>query len=165
MTFALFILAVLTVFSVVILILMLTRRIPAGRFFIFFVGFGLPFLGIGLLKENLKPIFPINICLADIFIVPSVNEGVPISLVNAIRHHIPVITSNLPQLVDIVIERGYGLVFLRGDSFDLYNNILNLISNESLRLTYSTNCQKYQINTWSDSANDYINLYKGLLET
>jgi O-antigen ligase len=71
MTVAMLALAVTSVLTLAVLILMLPLRIPAGRSLIYLIAFSLPFLGAQYLIGDSKPIFPINLCLADVFVFPA----------------------------------------------------------------------------------------------
>ena len=78
-----------------------------------------------------------NGCLADIysksqlFVLPSQNEGLPRTVLEAMACEIPVITSNLDQLEPVVEGAGYTVP--PGDVTEMTESILELLTNPGLR--------------------------------
>lgn len=74
--------------------------------------------------ENMPDIYQ----QSEIFVLPSLNEGVPKSMMEAMSCGLPVIISDLPHLRDIVQD--CGLMFARGDLLELIKAISFLLDNK-----------------------------------
>ena len=72
---------------------------------------------------------------SDIFILPSYNEGLPLALLEAMGWSLPVITTPVAAIPDIVKSEKNGLLVQPGDVKNLYQSMALLIENESLRLS------------------------------
>ena len=67
---------------------------------------------------------------ADVFAMPSVREGLPIVLLEAMACGLPVVASNLPGSTDTMIEPGVnGLLVPPGDAAALAEGLTTLLSN------------------------------------
>ncbi len=69
---------------------------------------------------------------ADLLVLPSVQEGQGISLLEAQATAKPVVAFNVSAVNEVVIDKETGLL-VKPDSYELANAILNLLSNSSLR--------------------------------
>jgi len=82
---------------------------------------------------------------ADIFVLPSIEmksgdtEGLGVVLLEAMASGVPVVGSNTGGIVDIIEDRKTGLLVKPGDTNDLADKLLILLSNEDLRNTLSAN--------------------------
>jgi len=97
---------------------------------------------------------------SDIFILPSLMEGVPRTMLEAMACGIPIIVTDLPHLK--VIVEGAGLIFPPGDSAELSCAISRLLNNKELALQLgetgrSKIVQQY---SWKDTVEKTINVYK-----
>lgn len=70
---------------------------------------------------------------ASIFCLPSYNEGFPMAVLDAFAYGLPVITTPVGGLPDVMIDGYNGLIFTPGDISTLSDKILELICNEELR--------------------------------
>jgi glycosyltransferase involved in cell wall biosynthesis len=75
----------------------------------------------------------------DIFILPSYNEGVPIAILEAFSYGIPVISTNISGIPELVIDNRNGMLITPGDKIGLYLGILKLIENPELRQRFGCN--------------------------
>ena len=66
---------------------------------------------------------------ASIFALPSVKEGLPKVLLQAMASELAVAASEIPGIVDVVSNGKNGLLFKQGDAQDLARCILGLLSN------------------------------------
>lgn len=71
---------------------------------------------------------------ADIFVLPTYNEGLPLALMEAMGWGLPVITTPVSGIPDIVKSGKNGLLVNPGDSQQLSEAMQLLIENEDLRL-------------------------------
>lgn len=80
-----------------------------------------------------------EISLGDIFIFPSLYEGFPNALCEAMSVGIPVIASHCSGNVDVVRDGIDGFLFPIGDISILVSKIITLIENEHIRRLFSQN--------------------------
>lgn len=71
--------------------------------------------------------------LADVYILPSYIEGVPISILEAESYHKPVITTNVGGIPSIVQNKETGLFVTPGNRGEIYQAIKTLTDDEHLR--------------------------------
>lgn len=76
----------------------------------------------------------------DIIVLSSHHEGLSLASIEAMASGNPFIASDVPGLREIV--KGYGLVFEKGNTQDLVENILNLEQNPDLRHQVIVDCQQ-----------------------
>lgn len=67
---------------------------------------------------------------ADVYILPSFNEGLPISILEAMSHGCPIISSPVGGIPEII--RGNGVLVTPGDSEDIFKGIRRYIDNPQL---------------------------------
>lgn len=68
--------------------------------------------------------------IADIYIIPSIFEGNPISLLEALYNEMPIIGSDTSGINDIIANNENGLLFGINDPTDLKKKIMYLINNQ-----------------------------------
>jgi len=84
----------------------------------------------------------------DIFVLPSLNEGMSNALLEAMASKNAIITSDIPENVELIKDEEDGLNFKAGESGDLNTKIHHLIENED-------DCQKYIKNSFYKIKNNY----------
>jgi glycosyltransferase involved in cell wall biosynthesis len=72
---------------------------------------------------------------ADVFVLPSYNEGLPMALLEAMGWGLPSITTPVGGIPELVSSSKNGLLVTPGDIQQLSEAMQSLISNESLRLS------------------------------
>lgn len=80
--------------------------------------------------------------LADIYVIPSLFEGTPKSLLEAMNNGLPVIGSDTNGINNIITHNANGLLFKISDEKDLSIKLKTLIENEELRDRLSTSAKK-----------------------
>lgn len=75
---------------------------------------------------------------SDIFVLPSLWEGMPITLIEAMATGIPIISSCVGGVPDMLLNRESGIL-IEGDKKSIVNSINLLIDNEELRKTIGVN--------------------------
>jgi len=99
----------------------------------------------------------------DVLIVPSIwYENSPLTIHEAFIAKIPVITSNIGGMADLVQHMENGLLFKVGDSEDLYRKIKLIIDDPSLIEKLSSNIKP--VKTIEENAEEIEKIYKGLLK-
>lgn len=100
---------------------------------------------------------------SEVFVLPSLNEGVPRTILEAMACGVPVVCTELPQLVKIV--KGCGFVVPLRDSHAIAESIINIISNRELAHEFGETgrakvVEKY---SWVDTVKKTVRLYEELL--
>lgn len=100
---------------------------------------------------------------SDVFVLPSIEEGVPRTILEAMSCGIPIVCSKLSHLVDIVKNAGF-LVPIR-DSEALAEKISIILSDKELATRFGNNGRKNTINnySWEDTVKRTIKLYEKLI--
>jgi len=71
---------------------------------------------------------------SDVFVLPSHAEGVPMAMLEAMAFGLPVVTTAVGGIPDVVTDGREGLVVSPGDIDELRQALQTLVDNESLRL-------------------------------
>ena len=102
----------------------------------------------------------------DIFVLPSFQEGLPNSLLEAMACRLPVVATRIGGVVDVVKDGENGILVNPGDSNDLTEGLLRLLKDDELAAYIALNAYKTIRNSYSiDSiATRYIELYRQLLK-
>lgn len=87
---------------------------------------------------------------SDIFVLPSYNEGLPISILEAISYALPVISTNVGSIEEAVIENENGNLFEPGNISQLKLLLEKLIKDSQLRKSYSQYSRKLAESKFSD---------------
>ena len=101
---------------------------------------------------------------SDVFVLPSIMEGVPRTLLEAMACGVPVVTTNLSHLVDIV--NGAGLVVPSKNSQLLTDAILTILDDESqAKLMGDLGKIKVQNQySWEDTVKKTLELYDSVIQ-
>jgi glycosyltransferase involved in cell wall biosynthesis len=92
---------------------------------------------------------PALLANSDIYVLPSLLENQPLSVVEAQIAGMPVIVSDAGGLPEIVEHQVTGLISPAGDPEALYQNLNLLLDDEKLRKTLGDNASKWGKNHWS----------------
>lgn len=105
--------------------------------------------------------------LSDIFVLPSLAEGLSVSLLEAMSYGLAVVVSDIPANRELVVDGTHGLVFSPGDGGQLARAILKLVDNPSLRedLGGSAARRVREEFVLDDMVDRYQDLYSRLLRT
>lgn len=76
---------------------------------------------------------PEYLCMADVFVLPSIHEGLGISLIEAMACGVPVIGSRVDGITDIIDAEKNGILVAPGDVKALADGIVRLLCNKNLR--------------------------------
>ena len=95
---------------------------------------------------------------ADIFALPTYNEGLPLALLEAMGWGLPVITTPVGGIPDIITSNSNGLLINPGDLQQLYKAMQSLIRDDRLRFSLGSNARA-SVATF-DIKNYYISLRK-----
>ena len=92
------------------------------------------FLG-GVADKKLREMY----CTSDVFILPSIWEGLPVTLLEAWSAKLPVIVTNVGAIRDICVDEMNGLVVRPKDPESIADAMLRLIEDEELRRKLAKN--------------------------
>ena len=104
---------------------------------------------------------------SDIFVLPSRNEGLPISILEAMSLKLPVIVSNVGGNGELVEDGKHGFVVEKENEFELAEKIKKLILDENSRKELGLagfNHVKKNF-SFSDMVNKYNDVYDGSMES
>lgn len=74
---------------------------------------------------------------ADVFVLPSVSEGMPMALLEALGMGVAVVASNLTGISDVVEDGRHGLLTPPGKPDSLAHAVIRLLENQALRVNLS----------------------------
>jgi glycosyltransferase involved in cell wall biosynthesis len=69
----------------------------------------------------------------DIFVLPSYAEGMPMSILEAMAYSVPVVSTFVGGIPELVIDGETGCLFKSGDLDEMYGKIAYLVQDENLR--------------------------------
>ncbi|MDZ7724830.1 MAG: glycosyltransferase family 4 protein [candidate division KSB1 bacterium] len=103
---------------------------------------------------------------ADLFVLPSLSEGLPLSIIEAMYCRLPVIATNVGGIPEIIIHKKTGLLVEPADSEDLYRKIMTLYPNAELRQKLVTNAYDYAVKNFSITTmiKSYVQFYNQVLK-
>ena len=100
---------------------------------------------------------------ADIVVLCSDNEGMPLSLIEASSIGVPIIASNVGSVCEIVTDEENGLLVEAGNIDSFYSNTMRLLENPSLRQKMSESKHKSRTDfTFKQSASNHAAIYQKL---
>ena len=105
---------------------------------------------------------------ADIFVLPSQNEGTPNALLEAMACGLPVIASKVGGIPDLIHDNTEGLLFESGSKDDLKEKLNRLIQDKQLQKMLAKNAQKKistHYDSWENQAKKLLALYEQLLSS
>lgn len=102
---------------------------------------------------------------SDVYVLPSLQEGMPNSLLEAMACGLPVIASRIGGVVDVVEDGKSGILFEAGDVSGLASAMVRLLNDSELRLKLGTEARRRVVENFSIDriADEYIKLYKEVL--
>jgi glycosyltransferase involved in cell wall biosynthesis len=105
---------------------------------------------------------------ADIFVLPSQNEGTPNALLEAMASGLPVIASKVGGIPELIQDNTEGLLFESGSKDDLKEKLNRLTQDKQLQKMLAKNA-KNKITThygsWKIQAEQLLELYEQLLSS
>ncbi len=92
----------------------------------------------GYIKTNLDR----YISKFDAYIFPSLNEGMPYSILEAAKNYIPIITTDAGGISEFIIHRKTGIVVKKQSPKDIAKAVIFLLKNQSISLKLVNNSYK-----------------------
>jgi glycosyltransferase involved in cell wall biosynthesis len=102
----------------------------------------------------------------DIYVQPSLSEGLPVSLLEAMSLGIPVIATDVGGAAEIIRNDEYGMLVARCSSKELYTGLKKVIENREASIMKALRAKEMVNRQFSLNAmtTQYINLYEKLLQ-
>lgn len=102
---------------------------------------------------------------ADIFILPSLAEGMPLVVLEAMGTGLPIIASRVQGIEELVTEDINGALFNPGDVEELTNCLIKLINNGEMRVEMGKkSTEKVVPFDWKNIADAYLTLYEDIIK-
>lgn len=89
---------------------------------------------------------------ADVYCLPSYNEGFPMGVLEAMSANIPVVASTAGGIPDAISDQVDGLLIEAGDVENLAKQLIEIIANRELNQRLSTSAKNKFINNFSKQA-------------
>lgn len=111
-------------------------------------------------RRDLDALYP---CM-DIFVLPSLVEGLPMALLEAMSWSLPVIATGVGQIPKVIEDKVTGIITPAGSSSDIKEALLTLIKNPSKSKEFGRNGHDKVKDLYSaeQMADQYIALYQDL---
>ncbi|MDA1475081.1 glycosyltransferase family 4 protein [Bacillus changyiensis] len=105
---------------------------------------------------------PYLMTLADIFVLPSLLENQPLSVIEAQLAGLPVIVSDAGGIPEIVEHEMTGLITPKGDKEALANCLNRLLEDEAQRKELGANAREFALEYWNmdDAVNHILTVYQ-----
>ncbi len=88
---------------------------------------------------------------ADIFVFPSLGEGFPRVLYEAMTHGLPIVATDVGGVSSEVIDGARGMLVPPADATAIAQNIVKIIEDDDLRRRLISNCLKHMELSFKDS--------------
>jgi len=89
-------------------------------------------------KEKLKQLFR----EADMFVLPSKSEGIPKVLLEAMAYGVPILTTNVGGIPEMITHNENGILIPPRSSKDIARSVVNLVEDDQLRKELGVNARK-----------------------
>ena len=108
---------------------------------------------------------PDLLAMMDLFVLPSRNEGMPISILEAMSCGKPIIATDVGSVASVVLNGENGFIVAQDDSSMLARHIIHLLKNDSMRLAYGQRSRKMIEDSYDKhyTMTKYLKLYSQCL--
>lgn len=97
---------------------------------------------ITILKASPHSDIPEYLAAADVFVLPSISEGMPLALMEAMAIGLPVVATRVGGIPEILVDGINGLMVNPRDAHALASSIVSILSDSNLRRKLSTGALK-----------------------
>lgn len=103
-------------------------------------------------------------CRADVFVLPSLNEGMSNTLLEALASGLPIIATNTGGTKELIRENANGFIIKTKDSNDIAEKLEKLIVNPELVRSMGIESRRIaEQMSWKKVAEQYLELYKKVM--
>lgn len=101
---------------------------------------------------------------ADVFCLPTIVEGLPLVLLEAMAANLGIITTDSPGARDLITHTQNGLLSPIGDSEHIANNIFKYLHNKELQKRFSLKIEEsVETFDWNKISQHYLDFYKAVI--
>jgi glycosyltransferase involved in cell wall biosynthesis len=106
------------------------------------------------------------LAVTDVFCLTSFQEGLPISLLEAMSSGLPVVGTNVKGIRDVIVDGKNGFLVPLGDPIALKDSLRKILNNESLKRSFGRESRKIIQDSYSINAcvNRYQSLFMSLMK-
>ena len=103
---------------------------------------------------------------ATIQVIPSIYEGLPTVLLEAMSCGLPVVATNIGGIREVISSGENGILFSPGSPKEMADAIIKLLNDESLRIKLGSNARETILEkyTWDRISDNFIDIYKSILK-
>lgn len=102
---------------------------------------------------------------ADVFVLPSLSEGFPLVIPEAMMCGVPVVATDVGGVSEAIMDKVTGLLVKPNDINSLYGAISAYLTDSQLTRHIAENAMRYAANfTWQDNARRYLPIYRRIIE-
>jgi glycosyltransferase involved in cell wall biosynthesis len=100
--------------------------------------------------------------LFEVFVLCSINEGLPIVILEAMSLGVPIVSTDVGDIPNVIHDGLNGILINKGDPSVLSDAILRILDDQSLRKTISNNAKQTVNSEFSlfNMSSKYLNIYK-----
>jgi len=104
--------------------------------------------------------------MSDIYVIPSLFEGTPIALLEAMFNGLSIIGTDTAGISNIISSDRNGLLFQKEDIVDLKEKMKKLVEDKELRMRLGRNAKEDYVKThnFDNMICDHIKLYKTIIQ-
>jgi glycosyltransferase involved in cell wall biosynthesis len=101
---------------------------------------------------------------ADLFLLTSISEGIPVTLIEAMGAELPIVSTDVGGVSEVVVNRTTGLLTKAGDDDALAAAVLHLVSNrdDARRLVHAGSRRAADLFSEAHMHNRYAELYDAM---
>ena len=101
---------------------------------------------------------------ADLYLLPSYNEGLPISILEAMSYQLPIIATNVGGIPQVVKNFENGFLVQPGNQKELIDSIRYFIYNRDKLLTFGKKSEEFVCNYFPEKVIEKLkNIYQEIL--
>ena len=103
--------------------------------------------------------------VADLFVLPSLSEAMPMALLEAMGAGVPVVTTAVPGMEQLIAPYETGLIVPPGDSVGLTDAINFMLTHPERARKMGRSAQQYVTDNYTaeKQASEYLALYRAVL--
>jgi len=108
----------------------------------------------------------VYIPIFDVLVLPSLAEGLPVTVIEGFRDKVPVLGSNIPEMVELIMHERTGFIFESEDSVSLAKTLEMILQMDSFKLEnviYAAHQFYLKHLRFEIMAASYTSLYKSFL--
>jgi glycosyltransferase involved in cell wall biosynthesis len=108
---------------------------------------------------------PVLMAVADLFVLPSLSEAMPMALLEAMAAGVPIVATAVPGVEQVITPCETGLIVQPGDSMGLADAINLILTHPESARRMGRSARQYVTDNYSaeKQASEYLALYRAVL--